>query len=377
MLPELPPQIPAAPDEALDDGLKKFKLNASQQTAVVDCVSAMGQDMPYWVRLIWGPPGTGKTKTIVSLLWSMMMKNHRTLACAPTNTAVLEVASRLLGLIDDGHFSLGDVVLLGNDDGVRGNLADMFLEQRLSRLKCTEDWRHHVSCMVGLLEKPLTEHSSYLRSVRTGIMNCLNSMRQEEENVTFKDFFVENYEFYEECLHSCLETYREDLPWCAASVESFRLMDEVLHALEGFRKLMLFDPKQRLARKLFFKNRPVGYWPEFEEAKALCLDKLKHLLDHFDIPSSYEKFEEYILNNAKVIVCTACSSSHLSQHGKLLKFRPLDLLVVDEAAQLRECELLIPLQTGIRRAVLIGDKCQLPALVKSKVILLPDEHEFA
>ncbi|KAK1281543.1 hypothetical protein QJS10_CPB22g01221 [Acorus calamus] len=47
---------------------------------------------------------------------------------------------------------------------------------------------------------------------------------------------------------------------------------------------------------------------------------------------------------------------------------PLELLVIDEAAQLKECESLIPLQlTGIRHAILIGDVCQLPAMVKSKV----------
>uniref|UniRef100_A0A0D9W8K7 DNA2/NAM7 helicase-like C-terminal domain-containing protein n=1 Tax=Leersia perrieri TaxID=77586 RepID=A0A0D9W8K7_9ORYZ len=47
---------------------------------------------------------------------------------------------------------------------------------------------------------------------------------------------------------------------------------------------------------------------------------------------------------------------------------PLELLVVDEAAQLKECETLIPMQLpGIKQAVFIGDECQLPALVKSKI----------
>ncbi|KAF0933823.1 hypothetical protein E2562_019280 [Oryza meyeriana var. granulata] len=50
------------------------------------------------------------------------------------------------------------------------------------------------------------------------------------------------------------------------------------------------------------------------------------------------------------------------------KASPFDLVVVDEAAQLEECESLIPLQLpGVRHAVLIGDECQLPALVKSRV----------
>ncbi|KAM0832855.1 hypothetical protein ACQ4PT_064636 [Festuca glaucescens] len=46
----------------------------------------------------------------------------------------------------------------------------------------------------------------------------------------------------------------------------------------------------------------------------------------------------------------------------------LDLLIVDEAAQLKECETLIPLLLpGIRQAVFIGDEYQLPAMVKSNI----------
>ncbi|KAK8667983.1 hypothetical protein V6N13_105455 [Hibiscus sabdariffa] len=48
--------------------------------------------------------------------------------------------------------------------------------------------------------------------------------------------------------------------------------------------------------------------------------------------------------------------------------QPLKVLVIDEAAQLKECESAIPLQLpGLQHSVLIGDECQLPATVKSKV----------
>ncbi|MED6110882.1 hypothetical protein PIB30_047030 [Stylosanthes scabra] len=47
---------------------------------------------------------------------------------------------------------------------------------------------------------------------------------------------------------------------------------------------------------------------------------------------------------------------------------PLNILVIDEAAQLKECESIIPLQLqGINHAILVGDECQLPATVESKV----------
>lgn len=47
---------------------------------------------------------------------------------------------------------------------------------------------------------------------------------------------------------------------------------------------------------------------------------------------------------------------------------PLEMVIIDEAAQLKECESTIPLQLpGLRYATLIGDDRQLPAMVQSKV----------
>ncbi|KAJ4710305.1 UvrD-like Helicase, ATP-binding domain, P-loop containing nucleoside triphosphate hydrolase [Melia azedarach] len=47
---------------------------------------------------------------------------------------------------------------------------------------------------------------------------------------------------------------------------------------------------------------------------------------------------------------------------------PLTFLVIDEAAQLKESESTIPLQLrGIKHAILVGDDCQLPAVVESNV----------
>ncbi|KAF0933824.1 hypothetical protein E2562_019281 [Oryza meyeriana var. granulata] len=137
---ELPLHLP----DTVLGGLQDFRLNKSQKVAVLDCVSVMQQGGPS-VRLIWGPPGAGKTKTISTLLWAMLIKNHRTLTCAPTNIAVVEVASLVVTLLEDPSAGSGktcflsDVVLFGNEDrmNVYGNLARIFLEKRTRRLqKC-------------------------------------------------------------------------------------------------------------------------------------------------------------------------------------------------------------------------------------------------
>ncbi|PHT96142.1 hypothetical protein T459_04024 [Capsicum annuum] len=47
---------------------------------------------------------------------------------------------------------------------------------------------------------------------------------------------------------------------------------------------------------------------------------------------------------------------------------PLEMVLIDEAAQLKECESTIPLQLlGLRHAILIGDEKQFPAMVQRKI----------
>lgn len=73
----------------------------------------------------------------------------------------------------------------------------------------------------------------------------------------------------------------------------------------------------------------------------------------------------FCLSNACLIFCTASSSVKLYT----AEVSPIQFLVIDEAAQLKECESTIPLQlSGLRNCILIGDERQLPALVKSKVV---------
>ena len=56
---------------------------------------------------------------------------------------------------------------------------------------------------------------------------------------------------------------------------------------------------------------------------------------------------------------------------------PLQLLIIDEAAQLKECESAIPLQIpGVRLAILVGDERQLLAMVRSQVFELYNSLSF-
>ncbi len=66
------------------------RLDPTQQEAVRFALTA--QD----VALIHGPPGTGKTTTVVELIRQAVRRGERVLACAPSNTAVDNMFEKLL-----------------------------------------------------------------------------------------------------------------------------------------------------------------------------------------------------------------------------------------------------------------------------------------
>jgi predicted DNA helicase len=67
-------------DTALDD----------RQRAAVDAGLRSGD-----IALVWGPPGTGKTRTLVEIVRQRVLRGERVLCCAPSNTAVDNLGIRL------------------------------------------------------------------------------------------------------------------------------------------------------------------------------------------------------------------------------------------------------------------------------------------
>ena len=65
-------------------------LNESQRAAVEFAMSASD------VAIIHGPPGTGKTTTVVEVIRQAVARGERVLACAPSNTGVDNLLERLV-----------------------------------------------------------------------------------------------------------------------------------------------------------------------------------------------------------------------------------------------------------------------------------------
>ncbi|CAN0905500.1 Probable helicase MAGATAMA 3 [Linum grandiflorum] len=217
-----------------NQSLGSSNLNESQKAVVMACLRTVHCSHKTGLELLKGPPGTGKTSTVSTLLVTLLKMECRTLACTPTDVAIKEVA-------------------------------------------------HRLSCE--------SVHPNEL-----------------EQLFTFPDLIQDSSHCF-----------------AIASVELSILRTKCLSALED----------------------------------------LGRSLENVNFPSDGNKYaiQNFCFQTASLIFCTTSSSYKLQSMG----VKPLEVLVIDEAAQMKECESMIPLQLpGIRHALLIGDECKLPAMVRSK-----------
>ncbi|KAJ3203152.1 hypothetical protein HDU82_006807 [Entophlyctis luteolus] len=87
-LPDCAPRF-SLQDKNIPTAFFNSLLNDSQRVAVSHCLSADS------IALIHGPPGTGKTETVVELVRQLVAQNQRVLLCGPSNISVDTLAARL------------------------------------------------------------------------------------------------------------------------------------------------------------------------------------------------------------------------------------------------------------------------------------------
>jgi len=116
------------------------QLDQSQQDAIRFALTADD------VAIIHGPPGTGKTTTVVELIRQAVLRGEKVLACAPSNTAVDNLVERLADSSDR-------VVRLGHPARVSRNVREHTLDAMVERGELMEVVRDMIRESDGLFRK--------------------------------------------------------------------------------------------------------------------------------------------------------------------------------------------------------------------------------
>ena len=369
--------------------ITSFGLDASQKAAVSNCVALTECSHRNSVKMIWGPPGTGKTKTISSLVYTLMKLKCRTVTCAPTNVAILGVVKRLMSCMSEKleheAYGLGDVVLFGNSQRMKidehQELHDVFLDLRISELgrllAPVTGWKSVANDMISILQDPQGAYERYLEQVKrnddaTGLsleaalIGLFNKNRHKNNDNstdvwTLEEFFETKFVSVKTRLVSCITGLITHLP---TSLLRFEMQEKMMRVCDVLQTLRTFlHQKQQ-----FLQNEG------FCKSKNKCLELVKSFTYNISLPEleEYDTIKEFCLKNACLIFCTVSSSAKLH---RIKEMTPFELLIIDEAAQVKECESTIPLQLpGLHHAILVGDEKQLPAMVTSKVETFPNLH---
>uniref|UniRef100_A0A453CVB0 Uncharacterized protein n=1 Tax=Aegilops tauschii subsp. strangulata TaxID=200361 RepID=A0A453CVB0_AEGTS len=364
---------------SLTEQLLSIKLNQSQLDAIESVISAVRCRHMNLLKLIWGPPGTGKTKTVSALLWALACVKCRTLTCAPTNVAVVGVCTRFLQNLKEFNehidenglpFSLGDVLLFGNkyNMDITEDLQEIFLDFRVDDLvECFSSlsgWKYRIASMVSFFDDCVSRYDMLLED------------EGNSDPVSFLDFIKKQFDATAIALKRCIMNLWVHLPGRCFSRDSVVNISSLLNMLEIFGTLLcnvdLTEDCLKRALGCLSNENSVCVKPissiekELDGARSSCLKLLKDLLHSLNLPTGVDKnwVQSYCIRNATLLFCTTSSSYRLHH----MEIAPLDVLIVDEAAQVRECELVIPLRLHwLKHVVLVGDDCQLSAMVKSQV----------
>lgn len=108
------------------EGLNKEHLNREQMEAIN---RSLGQQ----VTFIWGPPGTGKTRTIGALVQELLRREERVLVASHTNVAVDTALIRVIEALDDNEIQNGTVIRVGTPARKNPVLQQVTMEAVLER----------------------------------------------------------------------------------------------------------------------------------------------------------------------------------------------------------------------------------------------------
>jgi len=276
-------------------------LNESQRKAINH---ALTNSFSLWI----GPPGAGKTKTLLSLI---------ELLCALGRADSSSSSSSSSYCSGSGSNKQRPILATANTNAAVDNIVEGLLERgiRVVRIgqptKLRADLQH--ACIENLIEEsPEGRLASRMRDESQKLIRKYHALKLQPEGL--------NGSNSSSCISSV--TYCDDDDSSQGNARSTNSNNNIKN-VENLRR------------------RADDLW---KEANLMCLQISKE-----------------ILQEAEVIV-TTCTAS-VDRHIARMEFK---LVLVDEAAQATEPATLIPLlRGGVQQVVMVGDPNQLPATVTS------------
>ncbi len=289
-------------------------LNRLQSRAVRDFLAAPS----HTTLLLQGPPGTGKTTTIARLLEKLDAKQERTLVCAHSNKGVQVLAQRAVQLAPKAA-----MILVGVEHKIPESL------------------------------KPLSLTAWY-----AVIADSLSTMAETSE--AKKAQISQGKTLYVKELETWLTLFSEKRDLVDVQLTKFGFISQ---SRVGSSNEICRQEFDELRRHLNVLTDQIHSGSISEASLQALLTASRRLQDKWKHKNK-GSVEKHVLAQATIIFATLVTCGRRS----LIDMPPVDVLLVDEAAQSVEAATLIPMRYQPKKILLVGDPAQLPATVISKAL---------
>jgi hypothetical protein len=350
-------------------------LNLSQKIAIDMCVGlSKSSSRPTPLVLLQGPPGTGKTTTIVRLLQVLRNRGLRVAVCSSTNKAVSVVmAAFMKEAVKTGPTGglctpLGpNAYLVGVEDQVEPQLRDFFIHDQPELLRASLEWCEREAAI--LLEwysnnaSKRADGSIHVMQEYPGIGDILEKIESwmaTARLVIGFDFDSDDFYFHVPVIHAIRDNWNGFRSEQTPIQEAMQfLQDPTAYRAEP-------PAKDKERSDLQKKDTDIIYTlPQLQTGHLKYLaDSIAHYRQFLNQHLDDRSIEKALLNQAQFIFCTLSISGRSSMSPRNLH-QGFDVLVVDEAAQPIEAELLIATTLRPKQLILVGDPRQLSATVAS------------
>ena len=339
------------------------------------------------VAWIWGPPGTGKTKTLGEVVRSAFENDRRVLVCSNTNKAVDQVVWEVCKALGTDHIAMeeGRVVWLGRivDDKLRDSFADYvtvdgIIERRSKELvarrrQLEEDIKRidaqteHIQGILASFEaldraeNEVTDHQAASNKIAQDVRSAKNQLSQvdaklpklaEELQRRRKGGFMRIFKRSE-------ETIQRDIRATEAARSKTEAKLAALNTSYSNARLQFDDAvavQDRMRAELATKDRAQLK----EQMKDAQERRDSAVTEHREIEGKLAAIRGSVVREARILG-TTCTKAYLSAR----EIGQVEMVVIDEASMV-----MLPVSWFVaglssERVVVSGDFRQIPPIVQS------------
>ncbi len=362
-----------------DKTIFPFRFNLSQKSALENALTSS-------ISIIAGPPGTGKTQTILNILANLVSIQHKSVAVVSNNNeAVKNVAEKLE---QNGYGSL--IAMLGNKDNQK-EFFETLTKPSISNWDCAES-AEELNNKIRTLNNKLNFLLGKERK-KEQLLQQLRAWRLEKQY--FDDYYkkqeIEEIKELPHIFNTKSDRIISFLAETSLAIENnrdrrilFKLKLLLKYGILNYGKLAKDEISLLLSlQKVFYEKHIESLEKQlFEIEKTLMGNSFKEMLDMHQQYSErlfrkllYKKYEEipeykFTFDNYKngenfnrfikrypILLSTTHSLRRSIQNGTLL-----DYVIIDESSQ-------VDLITGVlalsccKNIIIVGDEKQLPQIV--------------